>query len=64
MGHIVQCFAQLRFTHPNNPATERHRLVIRAEFPLEQVMEFVGEGLSETVRVRAGGFLERCKNRA
>ncbi len=63
-GQIVQCFAQLRFTHPNDPATERHRQVIRAEFPLDQVMDFVGEGRGETIRVRADGSLKKCKDRA
>lgn len=51
-GRIVQCFAMLQQLRPNDPLTLRHEKLIRAEFPLDSVLELVGSRSAGTIRVR------------
>lgn len=52
-GRIVECYAQFRQVRPGSPITRKHEILIREQFPLEQVMQFLEIDSDKAVRIRS-----------
>jgi hypothetical protein len=59
-GQIIQCYAMYKRTRPNAPLTAQHQKIIRAEFPIDEVLDFVGANTSGPIRVRNESLLVDC----
>ena len=59
-GEIVECYMKLRQLSPDSPLTIRHEKLIRAEFPLDSVVEIVGSPSSDEVSIRPEAKSETC----
>ena len=59
-GKIVECYAMLRQVHPNHPVTQRHERLIRAQFPIDAVLKYVGADDDEVAKVRDRSDYAAC----
>lgn len=59
-GEIVECYAMLRQVEPNSNLTLKHEKLIRAEFPLDEVLGFIGGDRQGKVKVRKAMKQDAC----
>jgi hypothetical protein len=59
-GEIVECYAMLRQVEPSSNLTLKHEKLIRAEFPLDEVLGFIGEDRQGEVKVRKAMKQDTC----